>query len=91
MDNASYHCVPDRDSICPDSFTTKKQATDFCDRYGIPYRAGRAPTGDSLVQIIGIIKVWLVTNAALHNIIYDIKTYCQHDFNRFFLNIFLLL
>ena len=63
MDNASYHLTPAAGSVNPKSWTKKADATEFLDKYGIPYRAGKAPRGDSLVQLQAIAADWLEAHA----------------------------
>ena len=72
MDNASYHCVPAPGSINVQSITKKSDITNILDRYGVPYREGRAPNGDSLEQLKSILTEWLKVNAATHNIMVGI-------------------
>lgn len=68
MDNASYHLTPAPGSVNVSSFTTKGGVIEILDRYDIPYRAGRAPMGDSLEQLKRILTAWLDVNAETHNI-----------------------
>jgi hypothetical protein len=69
MDNASYHGVPAPGSINIKSMTKKSDVTEHLDRYNVPYRAGRAPHGDTLEQLKEILKAWLKENAAAHNLL----------------------
>lgn len=80
MDNASYHTNPASGSINVSSWTKEEDATTFLDQYGIPYREGRAPRGDTLIQLQTIASDWLnakpqgsaKTNAEIYNIIVDL-------------------
>ena len=68
MDNASYHCVAAPGSINVKAITKKSDVTNILDQYQVPYRAGRAPNGDSLDQLKIILTNWLKENAAIHNL-----------------------
>ena len=63
LDNASYHQTPAPGSVIVDSMKRKKDATDILDAYQVPYRAGVAPRGDSMVQLQAILRTWLRANA----------------------------
>ena len=72
LDNASYHLVPYPGSINVDSWTTKKQFTDFMDQYSIPYVPGRAPKGDNAEQLKAKTKEWLAANAEGLGLLVDV-------------------
>jgi len=69
MDNASYHCTPVPGSVIVNSFTTKKRVTDVLDVYNVPYRAGKGPHGDSLIQLKQILREWLAEHGAANGVI----------------------
>jgi transposase len=68
MDNASYHCVAAPGSINVKAMTKKSEVTDILERFQVPYRAGRAPNGDTLDQLKVILTNRLKENAATNNL-----------------------
>jgi transposase len=54
----------------------KKEVIASLDKYGIPYRPGNAPKGDSLEELQSKLTEWLDKNAALQGICYN-KTHAQ--------------
>jgi transposase len=64
LDNASYHTVPAEGCIITKSITTKIAMTAVMDEYKVPYIPGRAPAGDTLIQLREKMDAWLKVNAA---------------------------